>query len=140
MTRCLPLRSSAERRYEVGGDERARVDPGRWTLTVPSSHRMDPLVVAFDRPLDHGLLARCLHIIGPDGRVLDGTPTMGAEERSWMFAPRVAWTSAVHELAVDPVLEDIAGNSVSRVFDRDLTLRTDEPRAAQRVTVAFEPR
>jgi len=136
----LPLRQRAERRYEVGGDERARVDPARWTMTVPSSHRIDPFVVAFDRPLDHGLLARCLHIVGPDGRVLDGTPTIGAEERSWMFAPRVSWTSGVHELVVDPVLEDIAGNSVSRVFDRDLSLRTDEPRAAQPVTVAFEPR
>jgi hypothetical protein len=135
----MVLRACAERRYEVGGDERSSVDPDRWTLTVPPAHRVDPLGVAFGRPLDHGLLARCLHVVGPDGRVVDGTPTVGAEERSWMFAPRVAWTRGLHKLVVDPVLEDVAGNSVSRVFDRDLTLRQDEPRSARPATVAFHP-
>ena len=139
-TRGMPLRRCAERRYDVGGDARGRVDPDRWTLTVPLRHSLDPLDVVFDRPLDHGLLARCLHVIGPDSQLVEGTPTVGSEERSWTFVPRVAWTPGLHQLVVDPVLEDIAGNSVSRVFDRDLTLRRDEPRAARPVTVAFQPR
>jgi hypothetical protein len=36
-------------------------------------------------------------------------------------------------------LEDLAGNSVSRVFDRDLTRPQDEPLAPRPVTVAFRP-
>jgi hypothetical protein len=139
-TRGMPLRACAERRYEVGGDSRSRVDPELWALTVPPRHSLVPLDVVFDRPLDHGLLTRCLHVVGPDGQVVDGTPTVGSEERSWTFTPRVAWTPGQHQLVVDPVLEDVAGNSVSRVFDRDLTLRRDEPRAARPVTVAFQPR
>ena len=138
-TRGMPLRASAERRYEVGGDARSRVDPNSWPLTEPPQGSSQPLAVAFDRPLDHGLLARCVHIIGPDGQVVDGTVTVGAEERSWMFAPRVAWRSGLHHLVVDPVLEDVAGNSVSRVFDRDLARREDEPGDAQTVTLAFRP-
>jgi len=31
----LPLRAPAERRYEVGGEERRHVDPHRWELAVP---------------------------------------------------------------------------------------------------------
>ena len=139
-TRGMPLRACAERRYDVGGDARSRVDPDRWTLTVPRRDSLDPLDVVFDRPLDHGLLTRCLRAIGPDGQVVDGTPTVGAQERSWTFVPRVAWTPGFHQLVVDPVLEDVAGNSVSRVFDRDLTLRRDEPRADRPTTVAFQPR
>jgi hypothetical protein len=45
-----------------------------------------------------------------------------------------------HRLLIDPVLEDLAGNSVSRVFDRDLTASGDEPAQAQTVTVPFLPR
>jgi hypothetical protein len=43
-------------------------------------------------------------------------------------------------LVVDPALEDLAGNSVSRVFDRDLTRPVDAPRDARPVTLTFNPR
>lgn len=134
-----PLRACAQRRYEVGGEERRRVEPGGWSLTVPSKHTFEPLDVVFERPLDHGLLARCLHVTGPDGRLVDGTPQVGHEERSWRLVPREAWAPGSHQLVIDPVLEDLAGNSVSRVFDRDLTRPDDEPRQARPVTVTFRP-
>ena len=39
-----------------------------------------------------------------------------------------------------PMLEDLAGNSVRRVFDRDLTRPEDEPRdVVEPVSVAFRP-
>ena len=135
----LPLRSRAERRYEVGGEERRRVEPDGWVLTVPSSHTFEPLNVVFERPLDHGLLARCLRVLGPDGRRVDGMRQVGREERSWQLAPRKAWAPGPHQLVVDPVLEDLAGNSLSRVFDRDLTRPEDEPRQG-RTTLTFCPR
>jgi hypothetical protein len=138
--RGIPLRAGADRRYEVGGDERRHAEPGGWILIVPSSRTREPLVVAFDRPLDHGLLARCLRVAGPDGRLVDGTPEVGPEERSWRLVPGEAWAPGSHRLVVDPVLEDLAGNSVSRVFDRDLGRPEDEPRAALPVTVPLRPR
>jgi hypothetical protein len=134
------LRSRAERRYEVGGEEHRRVEPDGWALTVPSSQTHEALDVAFERPLDHGLLARCLHVIGPGGRLVHGTREVGSEERSWRLAPREAWAPGAHLLVVNPVLEDVAGNSVSRVFDRDLTRPEDEPREARPVEVMFRPR
>jgi hypothetical protein len=134
------LRARAERRYQVGGDERRRIEPAGWALTIPSSHTFEPLEVTFDRPLDHGLLTRCLHVAGPGGQPVDGTPEAGPEERSWRLAPRQAWAPGPHQLVVDHVLEDLAGNSVSRVFDRDLTRPEDQPRQARPVTVTFRPR
>jgi hypothetical protein len=137
--RGIPLQAGAEQRYEVGADERRRVEPGGWVLTAPSSRTCEPLVVAFDRSLDHGLLARCLHVVGPDGRLVDGMPEVGPEERSWRLVPGEAWAPGAHQLVVDPVLEDLAGNSVSRVFDRELGRPEDEPRDGRPVTVPFRP-
>ena len=70
----LPLRADAQRRYEVGGEERRHVDPASWVLTVPPAGTSEPVQVAFGRPLDHGLLARCLHVAGPGGELIHGTP------------------------------------------------------------------
>jgi hypothetical protein len=136
----LPLRTGAERRYDVEGDERRRVDPGDWALAVPSCHTLDALEVAFGRPLDHALVARCLGVVMRDGRRIDGTPTLDPEQRSWRFVPRLPWAPGLHRLVVDRVLEDLAGNSVKRVFDRDLARPEDEPRDAGPVTVTFTPR
>jgi hypothetical protein len=136
----LPLRAPAQRRYEVGGEERRHVDPGSWLLTVPPAGTSEPLRITFGRPLDHGLLARCLHVSGPGGQLVDGTPQIGPGEQSWQLVPRRTWASASHQLIVDPVLEDLAGNSVSRVFDRDLARPEDQPRQARPVTVGFRPR
>jgi len=137
--RGAPLRAGADRRYEVGGDERRRVEPEGWSLSAPRSHSREPVVVRFDRPLDAALLGRCLQVAGPDGRRIAGTPELGPEERSWRLAPEEAWAPAAHQLLVDPVLEDLAGNSVSRVFDRDLSRREDDPEVDQLVTLAFRP-
>jgi hypothetical protein len=137
--RGAQLRASAERRYDVGADERRRVAPEDWALTVPPGQSLEPVVVKFERPLDHGLLVRCLRVVDPDGRSVYGRVEVGPEERSWRLTPAERWASGTHQIVVDPVLEDLAGNSVSRVFDRDLTRPDDEPRQARPVTVTFRP-
>jgi hypothetical protein len=135
-----PLRVGFERRYEVGADERGRVEPEGWALTVPVAHSPAPLEVRFGRPLDHGLLARCLQVLDPEGRQVEGARRVGPEEQSWSLTPVEAWAPGPHQLFVDPALEDLAGNSVSRVFDRDLSRPEDVPREARPVVVAFRPR
>ncbi len=132
-----PLRSGGERAYAVGDDERRHVDPRAWALSIPAVGTHDELEACFDRPLDHGLLARCLTVVGPDGDVVDGAARVGIGEQSWRWRPRRRWASGPHRLVVDPVLEDLAGNSVSRVFDRDMTQPEDDPRPSQPVVVPF---
>jgi hypothetical protein len=132
------LRAGAERCYRIGEEERRHVDPADWVLCVPPSRSVEPLEVTFDRPLDHALLDRCLSVVGPDGRVV-GRAEIGSEERSWRLTPHASWASGPHQLVVDPVLEDLAGNSLIRVFDRDLTEPRDQPRGDQPATVAFSP-
>jgi len=134
-----PLQAPAERRYEVQGDERRRIDPGKWVLAVPLQHTNEGLDVAFDRPLDHGLLARCLHVLGPDNQRVDGTSAIGPNDRSWRLSPRAPWVSGPYQLIVDPVLEDLAGNSVSRVFDRDLSRVEDRSPEAPPASLTFYP-
>ena len=138
--RGVPLRAGAEQRYQVGGEERRHVDPGNWMLTVPAAGTSEPVQVAFGRPLDHGLLARCLQVTGPGGRPVGGTVRIGPQERSWQLVPGQVWEPGPHQLIAEPILEDLAGNSVSRVFDRDLTSPEDQPRQARPVTLPFHPR
>jgi hypothetical protein len=55
------------------------------------------------------------------------------------LTPHDRWVPGPHLLVVDAVLEDLAGNSGIRVFDRDLTRPEDRPRDARSITVTFRP-
>jgi hypothetical protein len=124
------LIASAERSYQVASDERRLVDPSRWAVTPPSVGTRDALTLTFDRALDHGLVTHCLRVLSADGRAVEGSVRVSAGERSWSYVPRLPWLAGPHRIAVKPVLEDLAGNSLHRVFDRDLTLpdqRAEKP-------------
>ncbi len=136
--RGVPMRARAERRYRVSGDERRQVDPGTWLIGPPRVDSLDPVHITFDRPLDHGLLLRCLRITDPAGRSLRGGVSIAQGERAWSLTPSLPWQPGVHQVTVDPVLEDVAGNSVTRVFDQGLD-NPAAPSATGPVLLGFEP-
>jgi hypothetical protein len=111
------LAEGAQRTYRIGPAVRTRVDPARWGIRWPNPGR-DQLVVRFDRPLDRALVRRCLRLVDERGHPVPGRATLDRDASVWVFAPdrRVDnW-----RLRIDTRLEDLAGNSVRRVFDRDL--------------------
>ena len=121
----------------MGPEVEARIEPGKWALTVPAAGSKEPLVVEFERPLDHALLQRCLWVDGPHGDRVAGAATVGKEERSWRFEPRSPWAEGLHRLVVERHLEDLAGNSPVRVFDRDMIEDTGKPLSEGPLLVEF---
>ena len=136
----LHLLEGMERRYDVVDAVRRHVSPVAWRIQAPRADSFDPLRAEFDRPLDHALLEHSLVVIDARGRRVDGGATIANREQSWSFTPYHSWPSASFVLRVDPRLEDLAGNSLVRVFDRDLTRPEDAPLAPKWATVQFEPR
>lgn len=131
------LRAAAQRGYTVGPPVRKLVDPARWRYGWPAAGSVDPLVVGFDRPLDRALLEHCLSVVDEAGAPVIGRRSIGGGERWWRFAPTSPWRPARYGLDIDCRLEDLAGNSVNRVFDRDVTLDEHNPRTRTRVHVDF---
>jgi hypothetical protein len=133
----LPMVAEYRRRYDVGPDIRSVVDPWAWALEIPEAGSRQSLVARFDRPLDRALLEDCLAVVGPGG-IVAGEARIGAGEQSWSFVPDEPWAPGRNRLLIDPVLEDVAGNSVVRIFDRDLQRPDQEPRAAGTVSLPFD--
>ena len=135
-----PLRSAAEQRYQVTAALRSRVEPARWRVHAPESGTREALAAEFDRPLDRALLEDALTVVEASGAAIEGDRTIGNEERSWRFTPREAWRTGTHYLDVARHLEDVAGNSVARVFDRNLREPADDPLGQGVVRVPFQVR
>ncbi len=131
------LKAGSAHSYQIGPPLRSRIDPGRWRLTAPVAGSLNPLVVIFDRTLDHGLLQHCLWVRDATGAPIPGQGESGAAEHNWQFTPALPWVTGGYQLVVEPHLEDVAGNSPVRVFDRDISQPEDSPVDAVRLAVDF---
>ena len=132
-----PLRTGAERSYQIGPPVRVRVNPADWRCHCPTAGSTDPLTVEFERPLEHALLQHSLWVNDAAGVPLAGQGSVGQGERCWRFEPQSPWEEGQHQVTADPRLEDLAGNSLIRVFDRDLMRAEDAPVDAERVAIDF---
>ena len=132
-----PIDAIAERRYEVGPAVRTHVAPALWQCEWPAAGSTEALRVQFERPLDHGLMERCLWVVDAEGTRLAGRTSVPPGELEWRFAPNAAWAPGRYAVIVDPRIEDLAGNSVARVFDRDLTRAQDAPGPRACVSIYF---
>ena len=91
-----------------------------WELSAPRIGTRAPLIVLLDGPLDHLSLAYRLRVIGPDGVPIPGRITLQAAETRWQFTPNAPWRDATYQLAIDPQLEDLAGNRPGVLFDQPI--------------------
>lgn len=133
-----PLAAAGRRDYRVVAAERRHVQPGHWTYRWPRARTRDPVTIDFDRPLDHALALRCLHITDPAAAIVAGTTSLDRGDTRWRFEPARDWLPAAYTLTIEPILEDPAGNSITRVFDRDLTRPDDDSLDAAPVTISFD--
>jgi hypothetical protein len=64
---------------------------------------------------------------------------IGTYERSWRLVPRHGWAHGSHHVVADPVLQGLGGNSITRLFDRDLARLGDGSPNAPSPTLTFSP-
>lgn len=114
-----PLGRDIRKRFTAIAAEPRPVQPADWKLTGPAAGSRDPLVVTFDRPLDHALLERMLTVVAVDNKTIDGDVTVSEREMQWQFKPHQPWAAGEYALTVEPNLEDVSGNRVGRAFEVD---------------------
>ena len=123
-----PLRASVVKRFQATTADRASPDVAAWRMDAPRPSTRDALTVQFSEPLDRALLAHALTVRDHGGALVEGEIVVGHGERAWAFVPREPWAAGSYALHVASELEDVAGNSLRRVFDRDLEISREPSR------------
>lgn len=105
-------------KFKTGPADHQMPDMSRWNITLPRAGSLEPLVVRFDEPLDPAMLAQALRV-QQKGRPTAVRVTVPASGEEWRAVPQAAWQAGDHELLADPLLEDLAGNSLTRLFEQE---------------------
>jgi len=117
-THGCPLAAPHRVTFEASHADLASPSPADWALIAPKVGTRAPLIVVLDGPVDHLSLAYRLRVIGADGAPVPGRIDLDEAETRWLFTPRVPWHDMAHRLAIDPMLEDLAGNRPGVLFDQ----------------------
>ena len=117
--RGAPLVESFAKSFRVVEADRGSPDLATWEIMPPKVATTEALRVSFPEPLDHGLLHSTVQVRA-NGVPLRGRVVISNEEREWTFIPDEPWIPGEYVLAIDTDLEDLAGNNLRRLFDRNL--------------------
>ena len=115
-----PLEKGFQKEFKVAADDRGPVSEKEWRVTTPSAGTRQPLILNFPDPLDHALLSRMILIVDTNGNSCKGTIEISKSEMRWEFVPDSPWASGNYAVAVNTALEDLAGNNLNSVFDREM--------------------
>ena len=95
-------------------------DINDWTIQAPKEGTLDPLIVHSQEPLDYGVWRNALFVLDKDAHKQGGAVEILDNDRTWRFTPYTKWKKGTYEIVVEPRVEDMAGNNLERLFDRDL--------------------
>ena len=131
------LREEFRKTFKAVRADYKAIDPATWKVIPPKARTRGALVVEFGESLDHALASRVIEVEDASGSLVDGGIDLEQNESVWRFTPGAAWTPGRHSLAVETILEDLAGNAVHRPFEIDQFTGVT-PLKIERVRVEFE--
>lgn len=106
--------------FIASGKDIQSPDPSIWKMDIPKANSRQALSINFIEPLDQALLHNSVTVTDRDGVALKGRILVQESESSLLFYPDLPWSSSTYYLKIDSRLEDLAGNNLNRLFDRDL--------------------
>jgi hypothetical protein len=135
-----PLKASFKKILKVGPVDRDAIDPNKWQIKTPNAGTREGLKVAFQEPLDHALALRMIHFLDSSGNQLRGLSETGPEEQSLVFKPENQWVRGTYQMAVESVIEDLAGNNIGKPFEVDVFDKVQKQIGQDVITIPFEVR
>ncbi|MBQ4810197.1 Ig-like domain-containing protein [Pseudoalteromonas luteoviolacea] len=90
-----------------------------WVVNQPLANSKMPLTIDFTSSIDHTSLAFRIRVKNTRGDTVAGSIDIAQEEKRWVFTPKQSWQpEESYTLVIDAILEDIAGNRITGLFDQ----------------------
>ncbi len=132
-----PMADGYSKTLLVLSDDRIKPETENWALTTPAPGTREPLRVNFGETMDFATTGHAFSVITVSGEAVAGSVLVTDNESYLLFTPKLPWMPDTYQLLVSSSIEDLAGNNLNRVFDRDLTQDTETPSDQQYYTIGF---
>lgn len=93
-------------------------DPAKWQINAPKANTREVLKITTDELFEPQIFQRALQLNVPGTAQAEVLPS---NRVLWTFSPEKPWKPGDYEINIDPELEDLAGNSIAKPFEIDVT-------------------
>jgi hypothetical protein len=127
-----------EKKFRVGPVDREAIDPARWKIQPGKSATRNSLQIDFEKPLDHALALRMIRFLDSSGKSIPGQSRTEDSERRLSFTPEEPWLPGSYTIAVESIIEDLAGNNIGKPFEVDVFDKVQPRIVRDVVTLPFQ--
>jgi hypothetical protein len=126
----LPLQKTYNRKFIVSGRDSISPQPLLWKINLPKAQTAGSLFITTGEPLDYFLLKETIYFINEKGIAVPGTLKIVNKETGIEFIPNQPWQPGHYHMQVASYLEDLCGNNLERLFDRDMRVAPEKKEQA----------
>jgi hypothetical protein len=119
--------------------DRKQIDIGTWKISNPTAGT-DEMIIDCRENLNYILASDAIRITDEKNNPVEGDIVLRANESVIVFHPKARWSNGTYTLAVNPLLEDLAGNNLKRLFDEDMQAPARDTLATRRTFTVNIPR
>lgn len=101
-------------------------DVSQWQIGQIQQGSKEALTVDLNGAMDHVSLAYRIRVKDTSGQSVPGRLDLAKHEQRWVFRPKEPWDQGPYQLTVDAVLEDVAGNRLTGLFDQPSLAKESE--------------
>ena len=91
-----------------------------WKIELPKVGSLHPLIIRFGESLEQAIATRGIQLYC-NGVAVEGEFSLREQESESVFQPMNAWRTGEFELRVNSTIEDLAGNSLRKPFEIEIT-------------------
>lgn len=122
-----PLQEAALKEFRTGTADRSKPTLKQWRIDIPEAESKEPLRIRFNEYMDFLSTTGRIEIL-KNGNTLSGAAFFEENEQEWVFRPEQKWKSGTYVIRADARIEDLAGNNLNKLFDRETSKSEDAER------------
>ncbi len=116
----ITMRSDFRHQFHIISADRKQPEINMWTIDPPTANSTYDLVIHCNESLDYGSALHSLMVLDKNDNEIDGRWQLKNHETILSFTPLTSWSSGTYKILCNPSLEDLAGNNLERLFDREV--------------------
>ncbi len=120
----VSLSYSYQKGFIVGFRDSLSPNPDTWRIDTPKAGSKQSLKIVLNEPLDYVLLKNAIRVFDNKGNILNGVIETKEGETILHFTPFAEWSAGDYTCEIEARLEDLAGNNLNRLFEKDLTKKS----------------
>jgi len=130
------LKQNYIKEFSVGPQDKEKPSTHDWYINTPNSQK-ESLKIIFNQPLDVIIVNEVFSIYNSYNKLVEGTFLFQKNGFSTEFLPSENWKPGNYLIKIESRLEDLAGNNLNRLFERDLENTSENFKETEYKTIQF---